>query len=469
MWHYPYENKRESPYKQASDAMFALRKRLVQEFGQEFVDRITFGYGVVFAGCDMPRQHSVECPPEAIIDATGLAHDPGMTRYLRNLIRYWDNKPGLERRGGLSEEDFRSLHNFIKPILSGLPSLHAQADSAQRQIENLTIEQFRLLDFAREYPRKICSGGAGTGKTFLAIELARREAFLGHTVVLVCRSPLLAEFLRQLCPDAGISVLDFDALRRRTGRGVLEPFDSLILDEGQDLLTFENLEVLEGCLKGGFEKGRWSLFLDPFNQAGVDGEFEPDALAYLQGFAPPALKLDRNCRNTQSILTSIKMSTGLDLESSTIAGGPDVIYKKYADENEGAALLAEGIENLLRGDVAAEDIVLLSPKPLDASMARLLPLGILGKVSPIGRSGNLVPREGCIPFCSIVDFKGLERKFVFLIDLTPALLEENRNQLYVGMSRSRIWLWIGMDPAFRKALGRIQGSNAGILTRAGQA
>ena len=197
----------------------------------------------------------------------------------------------------------------------------------------------------------------------------------------------------------------------------------------------------------------------------MDSKFEPDALAFLQAYAPPALKLDRNCRNTQAILSSIKVATGLDLESSTIAGGPDVIYRKYADETEGAMLLAEGIENLLRGDVPPEDIVLLSPMALDASMARLLQPAILGKVFQIGKTGVLLPRAGTIPFCSIADFKGLERKFVFLLDLTPAHLEENRNLLYVGMSRSRIWLWVGMDPAFRKALGRAQGSNAAILAR----
>ena len=465
MWHYPYESKRESPYKQAKSAMFALKERLVQEFGESFVDRITFGFGVVFPGCDMPRQCTLECPSEATIDATGLSRDPGMTRFLRELIRYWDNKPGIDRRSGLEVDEVRNLNNFIKPIFSALPSLHAQADSAQRQIENLTAEQFRLLDFAKEFPRKICSGGAGTGKTFLAVELARREAFQGLRVALVCRSPLLAEFLRGLCPDYGISVLDFASLKQRSDTGTGMAFDSLILDEGQDLLSFDNLGVLEKCLEGGFQDGRWSLFLDPFNQAGVDGEFEPDALAFLQAYAPPALKLDRNCRNTQAILSSIKVATGLDLESSTIAGGPDVIYRKYADETEGAMLLAEGIENLLRGDVPPEDIVLLSPMALDASMARLLQPAILGKVFQIGKTGDLLPRAGTIPFCSIADFKGLERKFVFLLDLTPAHLEENRNLLYVGMSRSRIWLWVGMDPAFRKALGRAQGSNAAILAR----
>jgi len=35
------------------------------------------------------------------------------------------------------------------------------------------------------------------------------------------------------------------------------------VDEAQDLLTPENIIALELLVKGGLEKGRWSMFIDP--------------------------------------------------------------------------------------------------------------------------------------------------------------------------------------------------------------
>ncbi len=84
-----------------------------------------------------------------------------------------------------------------------------QADVARLQevreehCDRLTEDQFRVLDMARRIPRFEVAGGPGTGKTWLAMEQARRWAEEGHRVAFVCYSRGLATWVdRRVGPVA---------------------------------------------------------------------------------------------------------------------------------------------------------------------------------------------------------------------------------------------------------------------------
>jgi hypothetical protein len=65
----------------------------------------------------------------------------------------------------------------------------------------LTQEQYHVLDGLSENDRVLVRGGAGTGKTLLAIEEARRQARGGRRVVLFCFNRQLAAFLAGTVKD----------------------------------------------------------------------------------------------------------------------------------------------------------------------------------------------------------------------------------------------------------------------------
>ncbi len=143
--------------------------------------------------------------------------------------------------------------------------LAAGVASAEAQIVTLTERQFTILDMLNAQRRAVILGVAGSGKTLLAAEKARRLAAQGFEVLLTCFNRPLAEYLAAtigrldrvtvstfhrlaekfgqeaglIGPDPAHDTPYFDGLPDvldRALRTVPEPrFDAIVVDEGQDL------------------------------------------------------------------------------------------------------------------------------------------------------------------------------------------------------------------------------------------
>ncbi|RDH81758.1 MAG: hypothetical protein DIZ77_05835 [endosymbiont of Seepiophila jonesi] len=113
-----------------------------------------------------------------------------MERWLRKLFRYWRDKDGGKRQPDSGA--IKALRRHLRPEFEAVIPLHVQALGAEERIASLTEDQMAMVDVVAANPRVLCSGGAGTGKTFLAMELARRWTAEGMNVLLACRSPPLS-------------------------------------------------------------------------------------------------------------------------------------------------------------------------------------------------------------------------------------------------------------------------------------
>ena len=181
------------------------------------------------------------------------------------MFDYWSSKGETANRPAPSF--LETLTQLLTPrfeLRQPLGSVMAEED---RQLLTLTEQQSAVPDMLGRQRRVSVTGGAGTGKTLLAMEKARRLADEGFRVLLTCYNRPLAEYLRrsagpverlrilnfhQLCwelaEQAGIPLPDpyavpappelfttmlpnalLDALDR-----VEDRFDAVIVDEGQD-------------------------------------------------------------------------------------------------------------------------------------------------------------------------------------------------------------------------------------------
>src|SRR5262249_52984018 len=69
------------------------------------------------------------------------------------------------------------------------------AEAQERELLRLTEEQYRCLDALQANPRCLFEGGAGTGKTLLAMEYARRKAHNNRHVLFLCYNRLLGQWV----------------------------------------------------------------------------------------------------------------------------------------------------------------------------------------------------------------------------------------------------------------------------------
>lgn len=424
----------ESPFRQAESAMHGLRDRLEAVLPPGACAQFVWGYGVVFPDCDWSVS-GAEWDRAMVADARAAKN---MEHWLSGLYRFWHQRDG-SRRELATAEALSQVINFLRPEFDVGVALHATLEALEDRVAALTEDQMALLDIVDANPRVICTGGAGTGKTFLALELARRWAGAGKQVLLACQSPWLKHWLEKRFAITGVSVSVAKSVATAARRAVVEQFDALIVDEGQDLLSMDPLDRLDLVLQGGLENGRWCFFHDANHQAGYFGAPDPDALAMLESYSAARLPLKRNCRNTRQILTAVQTALGADMGVRGTGDGPEVVRLQAKTRNDAARLLATEIERLThRGGLSRAEITILSPQAFSDSAAALLPGKLASGIVELDEFAlrDFPPER--ISFAEIAYFKGLENEAVILVDLQRgAKTARSVTDSYVGMSRAR--------------------------------
>jgi hypothetical protein len=448
------------PFEQARGAMYSLLERVKNELGPQATRDLSYGYGVAFPDCVFDVV-SEEWSAESVLDARG-ASPAGVRSYLKGLIEYWAAKG--RRRAEPTRAAIDAIASFVRPDFDRVPALGAWADEIHTRTVELTENQFTSLDWVEGAARLLFTGGAGTGKTFLAAEVARRHGRAGEMVLLTCQSPTLAAFLRQAVADESVDVMSFDRAVGRSGH----PYDVVVLDEAQDLINAESLLELDGLVRGGLQDGRWRIFLDPNNQAGVSGRFEPEALEELAGYAVHAPPLTSNLRNTNQVIMHTRLLTGADLGVATLGDGPRVESVETSDAADDVRKLTVWLSQLdSRHGVAPGDVTILSPRAFEESAARLLPDRLKNKlviVTP--ETVRRWPRAD-MTFSTVAQFKGLENRFIALVDVDETLMAaEARNVLYVALSRARVGLWIAIRTAAQPRVQELVDENLSRLSEA---
>ena len=420
------------PFKQAEGGIFSLVRRLRETGHADLLHDVCFGYGVVFPDVTFD-QPSVEWAPEMVCDEERLRQDGGIARFVNGLMSYWEEKGRYRRR---RPDEIEGLLHELRPEFVRVPSLRHRSEEIEEEFVSLTNEQYARLELIEGADRILCSGGAGTGKTFLAVEAARRERDAGQEVTLSCVSPHLLRFLAAQPDVDEIRIASLDDLRRVTNDSI----GCLVLDEAQDVMNLDDLAIFDRVLHGGLEHGRWRIFLDMNNQADLVGSFAPEAIELLQSFGAVAPALKRNCRNTQRIVTETRLLTGADIGTPSAGAGPAPIIEYHDDLRQAARCLTDRLDQLVAEDIAPDEMVILSCAGDGPSCVEHLDSRWRRRTG----AGAQASRRGVVGVWPVADFKGLEAAHVCLIDV-HSVDDDAIPALYVGMTRARVSLWISLD------------------------
>jgi hypothetical protein len=420
--------KREGPFEQARSAMFSLQRRLGERLPA--VD-VAWGYLVVTP--DQVLAHDVEWHPRQYAGSNSMSV-AGVARALADARAHAHATLSRPVRGGA----YQDLLRVLRPDFDWVPTLGAVGPSLEQEYVQLAERQYDLLVGAERHPRLICVGGAGSGKTLLAAETARRAASSGASVLVTCRSARLAEILGRRLAGTGIDVATFDRLHARPAQ-----VDVLVVDEAQDLLDIDSMLVLDQTVGGGLSGGRWRFFCDPNNQANVDGAFDQATFDELQTLAF-TVDLPYNCRNTSQVVAQTQLTTGADVGVPRVGDGPQVVWEKCLDDAATASLLDRRLKELRREEVDMADVAVVTLRDRIEDSA-----AVRSKAFRTGRlmdaSGPSVPDAATL--ATAADIKGLETRHVCVVDVDEAAGPVALSRLYVAMTRPRVSLWLGVSLA----------------------
>ncbi len=435
--------KKESPFDQANKGRFALEAAIKENIDWQDVRGTLFGWGVIFPDVNFDVR-TCEASPELIAGRDIISNKKRFGNYIKDLYDFWQNQVQFTVRETTANQ-INKISGFLRPNLDLAPRMSSLALEAEKDFVRLTEDQYLFLDCTEDSERILCRGGAGTGKTFVAAECARREASSGHSILFVVESPLFAQYLRTQIQHPLIHIYDFATLALAE---IKEIFELLIIDEGQDLMNCVALDLFDSLLEGGLESGRWRWFMDPNNQAGILGRFDQEAYEILALYTHTPLLLKRNVRNTKPIATQTQLITGADIGvAENIGGGSAPQICMVNSREDEAAKLQLALQTLLNKEtVLPKDIAILSFQPYEKSCIQLLSSKLSQHIVHLtSDSFNAVIDQQKVLFSSIHNFKGLEKKFIFIVDLDNAdPLGKDIAKLYVALTRANFGLWLAL-------------------------
>jgi len=181
-----------SPFKQAQDGMHEVRAALEERLAKApAFYRIAFGYAVVFTDVEAPPA-DIGTEPWEVIDYHGL--NAGLSGLLLRAAKQQRTRLGI--RSSPPEPQpalLKQIRDALRPDFDRIVARGTLVSDSERRLLSLTEEQYEVLDLLADNLRCLFEGAAGTGKTLLALEYARRIARSGHRVLLVCFNRLLGD------------------------------------------------------------------------------------------------------------------------------------------------------------------------------------------------------------------------------------------------------------------------------------
>lgn len=435
------------PYRQAAGNKWKLRDQISSSDYGYLLDRCKLLHGVWFPTISRAYFDRIALPAESDMHLT-LTQD-SFDDLESELSRIMDVQVPQRVETKLSERDMKILiERILAPKFDLVSLADMRMDNRRYVFKRLLTEQVALLNYLEEQNCAVINGLAGTGKTVMAIEKAKRHADKGEPVLFLCYNVFLKEYLQQTYPHENISYYTIDGLACKLCdtaipnynllKDALEmmyleesfPYKHIIIDEGQDfgkerLNDISIIELLKSNVVDDGKNGSFYLFYDK-NQM-VQATVLPSYIAD----ADCKLTLYRNCRNTENIARTSLRLLGSEkkpklFEGALIGDSPEMYF---ATDAERTVKTINGIIEQLWA-AGYTGIQILTCKTEQTSI-----------ITDECSTGVYTYKKKKIPFTTCRKYKGLEADAIIMVDLDSAAFQEDAEQLmYVGASRARFKL-----------------------------
>lgn len=464
----------QDPFRQAKDRKHDIRRRI--ESSRLWRDlgggAVAIGHAVLFPDIeDVDRVTRPDANPRIV---GGCIQLRALAAWIDNVFEYWAGEQESRWKYGVAGAN--AVEQALAAAFSVMPRLGAQIVTESELQATWTDRQWDALQGLRHWSRVAVAGGAGTGKTLLAVRRAQELASAGKRTLLLCYNSPLGDLLklenqrwtaRGGDPRDLLHTMTYHDLCRwwtgvighETGRDLLvearrqfpghseydvqmpialawaveerrPQYDAIIVDEGQDFGE-EYWVAIETIADGRI----LAIFYDS-NQA-----IFRNAATFPIG-EEKTYRLLRNCRSTGKIhAASYRHYDGPPVDPPPRLGSRPLRWLETSADLV-PARIAEELRRMIRDErVLPHDVAVLIVDAQD----RVSSFGALqaeltrtGTAFVEGRHGQ----RDVVLLETAGRFKGLEASVVVVWFNRPVTLEERRRLIYVALSRPRSFLVI---------------------------
>lgn len=425
-----------SPYEQAEKSMYFFSNKFSNKYNTRYQG--IFGAGVIFPFYPVDDEMSLDNRNRTCtIDGNDLNN---ILPKIKKMFKLWGGKTFGRRF--YSRTQHEAFLELVRERIAISAAAGALVKYKEQQINVINRVQDNYIYFLSNVRQFYIHGGAGTGKTWIAMKMAAKEAEEpDKSVLFVCMSLRLANMVKEHIGRT-VEVLDSKSLFEKTVNnfesfysphyeGILSElkdenhlYDAIFVDEAQDF-TYELAQIIRRLLRDKLSS-RFGIFYDDVqvlrNDSFGDG-FEIDNLPFL---------LHENIRNTSNIYnwTSDKTNLGCDMIANPVEG-PTPMTETVHESGQLTLTLESLFRKYLDDEHLPNDALTILTDDIHWFSSKY-ETGI-AKWSFVNGATTAVNE---ISFYSIEDFKGLESDMVVYIRSSNT--SENIN--YIAYTRAKYYL-----------------------------
>lgn len=431
-------NKKNDPLSQAIDGIYHYRK-VIDSIAYDLDDRFPIEAAVWFSSCEVqPKMDSFPLKYREVSGAVlGDEDFKKGAQAIRDVFDFYQNRGKVN----ITDGEFQQILDLIASDFELITAPAARKGELDHAFLKLTNEQIGLLDYISEQKNATIQGVAGTGKTLIAKEAARRFGLEGRKVLFLCFNKFLYTDLLHRYPYENVTYYNISTLisKYRPGSNTSTAevrtaelqkidwddldFDDVIIDEAQD---FDNKEILYFKDLTELRNGHFFVFYDK-NQLVTTREV-PEWIRDSEC----KLILTKNCRNTREIALTSYNVIDVELNQKIMMVRGEQTSISFV-RGESLPKLAQLLK-LLTGDKYGyeySDIVILSLKKEENSI--LKGVNKLAGIPILREKSN-----SAVLFTTSRKFKGLESRAIIITDIDESCFnnDEKKRNFYVACSRA---------------------------------
>jgi len=424
-----------NPFEQARKAEHFIARKCKLVTNERFIQ----GYAVCFPNVkvDMNVDLPMDVPPQVVFTNKSIQSGQ-LEKNILSLFKHWNKGAALSLKASKQIQQV-----VLQPAFKLVPQLSLKHESEKEQLLQLTQQQYQTLDFLNNHQHALIEGSAGTGKTLLLMEKARRLAKKNNKVLILTFNLKLAGVIKssfsnnkaievntihtlseQLSNMAGLTyqvpenpddISDFFndtsiELLSQAAEQLNESFDAILVDEAQDFEDHWWIAITELLVSENPNESWLYMFYDK-NQ----NIFKRDYKFPIE--KNHTFSLTYNCRNTSQISQWLTKHFSYSAKVNPMAPEGDAVEMiRWGNFKEQNQKLAKQLDKLIKQGVDIDDIVILTAfRPENSS----------------------VDTPDNIEFTNIMKYKGLEKAVVILVDIqTDHKFSLREDLIYTAASRA---------------------------------